>query len=76
LAWFPQIHKSHHNNKALVFVFRDKVLVKEAVAVDSIAKTKTEDGFGSDEDLIKVHFHSAARESGFILFKKASRVRA
>jgi hypothetical protein len=76
LPWFPQIHKSHHNNKGLFIYLQDKSLAEELVAVDFCRGAETQRGFGSGMDLAKAHFHSAARESGFILCEKASRVPA
>lgn len=75
LARFPQIHGSHHNNKASFYFFQNKSLVEEGVTVDICSDDETWEG-AETEPGERFYFHSAKRESGFILFEKASRVPA
>ena len=79
MAWFPQIHRSHHNNKVLIFVFQDNFLAEGVVVVNFGSDSKTWGQFDGKANHSAAHFHSVAREfteSGFILYEKASRVPA
>ncbi|HKW35705.1 MAG TPA: hypothetical protein VJN92_22040 [Candidatus Acidoferrum sp.] len=71
MARFPQIHKSHHNNKVYFLFFKIKSLAEEVAVVDFAAKTKAEDGFGSDRNRRRSTFPQYRMRAGLYTFRKS-----